>query len=93
MEIEPFAAEEINFTDYDGKYYEFSPMRELSKTGVIKGNEKGEALPFENIIMVLLRVSQHILFLRIEMYQEKNLLLWQLVRLSLQNSAIPMTIV
>ena len=49
MEIEPFAAEEINFTDYDGKYYEFSPMRELSKTGVIKGNEKGEALPFENI--------------------------------------------
>ena len=49
MEIEPFAAEEINFTDYDGKYYEFSPMRELSKTGVINGNEKGEALPFENI--------------------------------------------
>lgn len=49
MEIEPFAAEEVNFTDYDGKYYEFSPMRELSKTGVVKGNDKGEALPFDNI--------------------------------------------
>ncbi len=49
MEIEAFVAEEIEFTDYDGKYYEFSPMRELSKTGVVRGNDRGEALPFENI--------------------------------------------
>lgn len=49
IEIEPFAAEEVKFTDYDGKYYEFSPIRELSKTGVVKGNDKGEALPFDNI--------------------------------------------
>lgn len=49
MEIEAFAAEEAKFSDYDSKYYEFSPMRELSKTGVVKGNDKGEALPFENI--------------------------------------------
>ncbi len=48
-EIEAFAAEEIEFTDYDAQYYEFYPMRNLSKTGVIKGNDKGEALPFSNI--------------------------------------------
>ncbi len=49
MEIEAFAAEEIQFADYDARYYEFYPMRQMSKTGVIKGNEKGEALPFDNI--------------------------------------------
>ncbi len=48
-EIEAFAAEEIEFSDYDAQYFEFFPMRNLSKTGVVKGNEKGEALPFANI--------------------------------------------
>ena len=48
-EIEAFEAEEIKFSDYSDEYYEFYAMRQLSKTGVIKGNDKGEALPFENI--------------------------------------------
>ena len=48
-EIEAFAAEEIEFSDYDARYSEFYPMRNLSKTGVVKGNDKGEALPFSNI--------------------------------------------
>lgn len=48
-EIEAFETEYINFTDNDGRYYEFYAFKELSRTGVIKGNDKGEALPFENI--------------------------------------------
>lgn len=48
-EIEAFETQEFNFSDYDARYYEFHPMQELARTGVIKGNEKGEALPFENI--------------------------------------------
>lgn len=48
-QIEAFAAEEIEFSDYDARYSEFYPMRNLSKTGVVKGNDKGEALPFANI--------------------------------------------
>jgi len=48
-EIEAYAAKEIEFTDYDAQYYEFYPMRNLSKTGVVKGNDRGEALPFSNI--------------------------------------------
>lgn len=48
-EIEAYAAEEIEFSDYDARYFEFYPFRNLSKTGVIKGNDNGEALPFENI--------------------------------------------
>lgn len=49
VEIEAFIAEQAEFTDYDEQHYEFTPMRQLSKTGVVKGNEKGEALPFSNI--------------------------------------------
>ncbi len=47
--IEAFKAEPVDFTDYDTSNYEFFLMRELSQTGVIRGNEKGEALPFANV--------------------------------------------
>ncbi|MBE7038931.1 MAG: hypothetical protein E7404_08535 [Ruminococcaceae bacterium] len=48
-EIEAFVPDEIKFTDYDASQYEFHVMERLSKTGVILGNEKGEAKPFENV--------------------------------------------
>ena len=48
-QIEAFETDGIEFADYDARYYEFHPMEELARTNVIKGNEKGEALPFENI--------------------------------------------
>ena len=48
-EIEAFVPDAINFTDKDDSKYEFFMMEELSKTGVILGNEKGEANPFGNV--------------------------------------------
>lgn len=48
-EIEAFEAEQLDFTDYNKENYEFYVFRQLSKTGVIQGNDKGEALPFDNI--------------------------------------------
>ena len=48
-EIEAFETEYITFTDNDDRYYEFHIFEELSRTGVVKGNDNGEALPFENI--------------------------------------------
>ena len=48
-EIEAFIPDEIRFTDYDETRYEFHTMERLSQTGVILGNEKGEALPFANV--------------------------------------------
>lgn len=47
--IEPCILEEIPFSDYDPSRYEFFAIQELSKTGVIMGNEKGEARPFANV--------------------------------------------
>ena len=48
-EIEAFVPDEIKFTDYDSSQYEFHVMEQLSRTGVILGNEKGEAKPFDNV--------------------------------------------
>ncbi len=48
-EIEAFVPDEIPFTDYDASKYEFHVMGQLSRTGVIMGNEKGEAKPFDNV--------------------------------------------
>ncbi len=48
-EIEAFVTEEMKFTDENELAFEFVTLRDLSRTGVIKGNEKGEALPFANI--------------------------------------------
>jgi len=48
-EIEAFVPEEIEFTDYNASDYEFHDMKMLSRTGVIKGNDKGEAKPFSNV--------------------------------------------
>ena len=48
-EIEAFIPDEIKFTDKDDSQYEFFMMEELSKTGIILGNEKGEANPLGNI--------------------------------------------
>ena len=48
-EIEAFVTESLSFTDYDERHYEFHVFEELSRTGIIKGNDKGEALPFDNI--------------------------------------------
>ena len=47
--IEAFETTEMEFSDYDSRYYEFYPMQQLSRTDVVRGNEKGEALPFDNI--------------------------------------------
>ncbi len=48
-EIEAFETEYITFADNNDRYYEFHVFEELSRTGVVKGNERGEALPFDNI--------------------------------------------
>ena len=48
-EIEVFIPDEIQFSDYNPENFEFYIMEELSKTGVILGNEKGEAKPFDNV--------------------------------------------
>ncbi len=48
-EIEAFVPDEIRFTDYDPSKYEFHDMEQLSRTGVILGNEKGEAKPFDHV--------------------------------------------
>lgn len=48
-EIEAFVPDAIPFTDYDSSMYEFHVIEQLSRTGVIMGNEKGEAKPFDNV--------------------------------------------
>lgn len=48
-EIEAFLPKDIKFTDYDASKYEFHAMEVLAQTGVIYGNEKGEAKPFDNV--------------------------------------------
>ncbi len=48
-EIEAFVPDSIPFTDYNAAEYEFHVMEQLSRTGVIMGNEKGEAKPFDNV--------------------------------------------
>ncbi len=48
-EIEAFVPDEISFTDYDPVRYEFHDMQMLSRVGVIRGNDKGEARPFDNV--------------------------------------------
>ncbi len=48
-DIEPFFPDEIQFTDKDDSSYEFYNLSWLSRTGVIVGNEKGEARPFDNV--------------------------------------------
>ncbi len=47
--IEAFVPEYIEFTDYDSSDYEFHDVQMLSKTGVIRGNEKGEANIHDNV--------------------------------------------
>ena len=48
-EIEAYVPEELEFADYDASVSEFFDMEWLSRTGVIAGNEKGEAKPFDNV--------------------------------------------
>lgn len=48
-EIEAFVPEEVEFTDHDDSRYEFHAVQMLSRTGVIKGNEKGEAKIDDNV--------------------------------------------
>lgn len=48
-EIEGFIPSEYRFSDYDPVHYEFSVMETLAQLGVILGNEKGEAKPFDNV--------------------------------------------
>ena len=54
-ELEAFFSEKTEFSDepsddeYSNDSFNFYIMKELSKRGIIKGNEKGEALPFDNI--------------------------------------------
>ncbi len=47
--IEPFVPESVTFADYDAARYEFHDMERLAQLGVIYGNEKGEAKPFDNV--------------------------------------------
>jgi len=48
-EIEAVVPEQINFKDYDESSYEFHNFEMLSRVGVIKGNEKGEANIHDNV--------------------------------------------
>lgn len=48
-EIEGFVPGEYRFIDYAPEHYEFSVMETLAQIGVIFGNEKGEAKPFDNV--------------------------------------------
>ncbi|MBP3447610.1 MAG: substrate-binding domain-containing protein [Clostridia bacterium] len=47
--IEAFVPDKIPFTDNTASDYEFYVMENLSRVGVILGNEKGEALPYANV--------------------------------------------
>ena len=47
--IEAFVPDGIPFTDNDESRYEFYVMENLSRVGIILGNEKGEALPYANV--------------------------------------------
>lgn len=49
MEIEYFIPSDFKFTDQNNANYEFHVMNNLAKLGVIMGNEKGEAKPFDNV--------------------------------------------
>ena len=48
-EIEAYAAESVEFSDKDNSVFEFYPFERLSMTGVVVGNEIGQALPFNDI--------------------------------------------
>ena len=48
-EIEAFVPDEIQFTDNDDSDSNFHDVRMLSRVGVIKGNEKGEANIYDNV--------------------------------------------
>ena len=48
-EIEAYTVEAMEFSDKDDSMFEFYPFERLSMTGVIEGNEKGEARPFDDI--------------------------------------------
>ncbi len=48
-EIEAFVPEEIEFTDYDASNPDFHNVTMLSRVGVIRGNEKGEANINDNV--------------------------------------------
>jgi len=47
--IEAFVPDKIPFTDYDASQFEFHTMENLSRVGIILGNEKGEAKPFDTV--------------------------------------------
>ncbi|MDO4581920.1 MAG: substrate-binding domain-containing protein [Bacillota bacterium] len=47
--LEAYMAEALVFIDADEQYYEFFVLEELSRTGIIRGNANGEALPFDTI--------------------------------------------
>ncbi|MBR5236421.1 MAG: hypothetical protein IKW06_03520 [Clostridia bacterium] len=47
--IETFVPDDIPFVDANESAYEYHVMENLSRVGIILGNEKGEALPFANV--------------------------------------------
>ncbi len=47
--IKAIVVTEAEFTDYDPASPEFFAFKRMSAMGVVEGNEKGEALPFDNI--------------------------------------------
>jgi len=48
-EIEAFVPEELTFTDEDSSSYDFHNFKMLSRVGVIKGNDRGEANIYDNV--------------------------------------------
>ena len=48
-EIEAFVPEPVEFTDIDESNPDFQDVKMLSRVGVIKGNEKGEANIYDNV--------------------------------------------
>ena len=48
-EIEAFVPEEIDFTDIDETTYDAHDVRMLSRVGIVRGNDKGEARIYDNV--------------------------------------------
>ncbi len=71
-EIEAFVPEKINFTDYDASRYEFHNFEMLSRTGVIKGDDKGEANIDDNVTRAE-AVAMVMRFIGVENIQETDL--------------------
>lgn len=70
-EIEAFVPEKVVFTDLNPGMYEAFDMEWVSRTGVIVGNDKGEARPYDNVTRAE-AVSMVMRFMGLENLPEAN---------------------